>query len=108
MSEAQAEVTREMILGKIMDVLEATGIDRDKVVERATFNVARKDEDPEFNLGLDSLDLTELIMELEEGFGIKIPDADAETLITVGQAVDYVYGRRDEVTLPQVSADAAA
>ncbi|HET7529239.1 MAG TPA: acyl carrier protein [Candidatus Saccharimonadales bacterium] len=105
---AETEVTREMILGKITDVLEAAGVDRDKVVEQSTFNVARKDEDPEHNLGLDSLDLTELIMELEDGFGLKIPDADAETLITVGAAVDYVYGRRDEITLPDTTETAPA
>ena len=41
-------------------------------------------------LGADSLDTVELIMELEEEFGIEIPDEDAETIMTVGAAVDYV------------------
>mgnify|MGYP003959198995 CR=1 FL=1 len=41
------------------------------------------------DLGADSLDTVELIME-EEEFGIEIPDEDAETIMTVGAAVDYV------------------
>mgnify|MGYP001448535645 CR=1 FL=1 len=42
------------------------------------------------DLGADSLDTVELIMELEEEFGIEIPDDDAETIMTVGAAVEYV------------------
>jgi acyl carrier protein len=42
------------------------------------------------DLGADSLDTVELIMELEEEFGIEIPDEDAENITTVGAAVDYV------------------
>ena len=42
------------------------------------------------DLGADSLDTVELIMELEEEFGIEIPDEDAEKITTVGAAVDYV------------------
>ena len=42
------------------------------------------------DLGADSLDTVELIMELEEEFGIEIPDDDAENITTVGAAVDYV------------------
>jgi acyl carrier protein len=42
------------------------------------------------DLGADSLDTVELIMDLEEEFGIEIPDEDAETIMTVGAAVDYV------------------
>ena len=42
------------------------------------------------DLGADSLDTVELIMELEEEFGIEIQDEDAENITTVGAAVDYV------------------
>jgi acyl carrier protein len=42
------------------------------------------------DLGADSLDLVQLVMDLEEEFGFEIPDADAETLLTVGDAVKYV------------------
>ena len=42
------------------------------------------------DLNADSLDLVELIMEMEDRFKIKIPDEEAEKIATVGQAVDYV------------------
>lgn len=42
------------------------------------------------DLGADSLDTVELIMEFEEEFGIEIPDEDAENITTVGLAVDYI------------------
>lgn len=47
------------------------------------------------DLGADSLDTVELIMELEEEFGIEIPDEDAESITTVGAAVDYIDGKND-------------
>ena len=42
------------------------------------------------DLGADSLDTVELVMDLEEHFGIEIPDEDAEKLKTVKDAVDYI------------------
>tara|TARA_Y100000768_G_scaffold344750_1_gene291223 strand:+ start:122 stop:352 length:231 start_codon:yes stop_codon:yes gene_type:complete len=42
------------------------------------------------DLGADSLDTVELIMEFEEEFGVEIPDDDAENITTVGSAVDYI------------------
>jgi len=42
------------------------------------------------DLGADSLDVTELVMELEEEFSISIPDDVAEKILTVGQAIDYI------------------
>ncbi len=45
------------------------------------------------DLGGDSLDMLELIMALEERFGIEVPDEDAETINTVRDVVDYVKNR---------------
>ncbi|MBT3250892.1 MAG: acyl carrier protein [Candidatus Marinimicrobia bacterium] len=42
------------------------------------------------DLGADSLDTVELIMQFEEEFNIEIPDEDAEGLTTVGESVDYI------------------
>ena len=46
------------------------------------------------DLGADSLDTVELIMQLEEEFGIEIPDESAEKMTTVQQAVDYIEGNQ--------------
>ncbi len=45
------------------------------------------------DLGLDSLDMVELVMELEEECGVEIPDEDGEKLTTVGEAISYVEKR---------------
>ena len=46
------------------------------------------------DLGADSLDTVELVMDLEEHFGIEIPDEDAEKLKTVKDAVDYITQKK--------------
>ena len=48
------------------------------------------------NLGADSLDIVELIMELEEKFDIEIPDEDVEKIATVGDIVEYIKAHAAE------------
>ncbi|MGQ9548486.1 MAG: acyl carrier protein [Roseiflexus sp.] len=62
-------------------VAEQLGVDESKIVPEARFT-----ED----LNADSLDLVEMIMELEEAFGVEIPDEDAEKIITVQDALNYI------------------
>lgn len=45
------------------------------------------------DLGIDSLDYAELVMEFEQTFDIKIPDDDAEKMQTIGQAVSYIESK---------------
>jgi acyl carrier protein len=45
------------------------------------------------DLGLDSLDYAELIMEFEQGFDLRIPDTDAEQMATVGQIYSYIESK---------------
>jgi acyl carrier protein len=46
------------------------------------------------DLGADSLDTVELVMALEEEFGVEIPDEDAEKIITVQNAIDYIRSKQ--------------
>ncbi|MCK4545873.1 MAG: acyl carrier protein [Candidatus Eisenbacteria sp.] len=62
------------------------------VVERLGVEEAKVTTDASFidDLGADSLDTVELVMALEEAFGIEIPDEDAEKLVTVKDAIEYL------------------
>ncbi len=59
-------------------------------VEDSTITLEAKFID---DLGADSLDTVELIMQFEEEFNIEIPDDEAENLLSVGQAVDYISNK---------------
>ena len=73
MRDVQSEVTKILV--------DKLGIAETEVTSDANFI---KD------LGIDSLDYAELVMEFEQTFDIKIPDNDAEELQTISQAVDYI------------------
>ena len=67
------------------------------VIDKLGVEEAKVTVDSKFidDLGADSLDTVELIMQFEEEFGIEIPDDDAENLLSVKQAVDYITEKLD-------------
>ena len=75
MSEQSVE---ERVINIVCDQL---GTSRDKIAPETSFIN---------DLGADSLDTVELVMEFEDEFGINIPDEDAEKIQTVGDAVKYI------------------
>jgi len=77
-TEIAAKVT-EIIVDKL-------GVDADSVAADASFTN---------DLGADSLDTVELIMEFEKEFDLSIPDEDAEQIATVGDAIDYIVSKKD-------------
>ena len=72
------QVSQDKIKQIIADQL---GVKKEEVVDNAKFVD---------DLGADSLDTVELVMALEEEFGVEIPDEDAEKLATVGDALRYI------------------
>ena len=77
MSE-QYDKVKEIIIDKL-------GVDDGKITMEAKFID---------DLGADSLDTVELIMQFEEEFGIEIPDDAAETILTVQNAVDFIDNKK--------------
>jgi len=70
------------LLTKIVDiVIDKLDVDKNKITEDAKFID---------DLGADSLDTVELIMQFEEDFGLDIPDEDAEKIQSVKDALDYI------------------
>ena len=66
-------------------IVEKLGVDADEVVDTASFTN---------DLGADSLDIVELVMDFEKAFGIEISDDDAgDKISTVGEAIKYIEGR---------------
>ena len=64
-------------------IVEQLGVEESEVTPTASFID---------DLGADSLDTVELVMALEEGFGMEIPDEDAEKITTVKDAINYIEG----------------
>lgn len=68
-------------------VAEQLGVKEEEVTDTASFID---------DLGADSLDTVELVMALEEEFGVEIPDEDAEKMATVGDAVRYIETKAEK------------
>ena len=66
-------------------IVDKLGVDEAEVTPEASFTN---------DLGADSLDTVELIMEFEKEFNIAIPDDQAEKIVTVGQAIDYITANK--------------
>ena len=78
----------DAIDGKLKEIIvNQLGVDAAAVVPKAKFA-----ED----LGADSLDVVELVMAMEEGFGIDIPDTEAENIKTVEDAINYIKSAEEK------------
>ncbi len=76
---------RDQVSERLVGVLVSElGLDAEKINDEAHF---------EEDLDVDSLGVVELLMALEDEFDVKIPDDEAETIMTVGQAIDLVHGK---------------
>ena len=67
-------------------IVDKLGVDESEVTAEASFTN---------DLGADSLDTVELIMELEKEFGLQIPDDQAEKIATIGDAVNYILSNKE-------------
>ncbi|MBR4215390.1 MAG: acyl carrier protein [Bacteroidales bacterium] len=76
----------EDIKKKVKEIIvEKLGVDENEVTEEASFTN---------DLGADSLDTVELIMQFEKEFNISIPDDQAEKIATVGEAIEYIENQQ--------------
>lgn len=74
--------SKEQIFDKVKEIIvDQLGVEEDEVTLESSFI-----ED----LGADSLDIVELIMALEEEFGLEIPDDEAEKIASVNDAIEYI------------------
>ncbi|KAK1925772.1 acyl carrier protein-like protein [Papiliotrema laurentii] len=79
---ASAGLSRDDITARVLDVLKTfEKVDGGKLSPTASFTN---------DLGLDSLDAVEVVMAIEEEFAVEIPDAEADEITSVGQAIDYI------------------
>jgi len=77
---------REEIISQVKQIIsEKLGVALSEVTETASFVD---------DLGADSLDIVELVMELEGKFGLEIPDEDAEKIKTVKDAIEYIENKK--------------
>ena len=82
-------MTREEVLDRIREHLATElEVDPERIGESTWF---RED------LEADSLDLVELVVELEDNYGVRIPDQEAVKILTVGQAADFVAAHAAEI-----------
>lgn len=80
-----AQFTYDDTFSKVADIIaDKLGIEKNRIAKESTMT----------DLGADSLDLVEIIMKMEEQFGIEINDEDAEKMNNVGQVVEYIQQRR--------------
>ena len=78
-------MSNEQIFGKVKGIIaETAGVDEDEIKIKSSFVN---------DLGLDSLDIVEVVMAMEEEFNIEIPDEDAEGIGTVEDAIEYIEAR---------------
>ena len=81
-----AQITKDEVEEKVTNIVcSQLGTSRDKVQPDTSFIN---------DLGADSLDTVELVMEFEDEFEISIPDEDAEKIQTVGDAIDYIFNKQ--------------
>ncbi len=79
--------TKDEVIARIKALIaQSLGVSADEIVPDASFID---------DLGADSLDIVELVMQIEQEFNVEIPDDDAEKILTVQDAIDYINNHVD-------------